>query len=106
MRVTPTPADVDEAEAESRFAHLHGGHVAPVHFYTPSFKSYSSSEIASCGKSAWPAVSITGRECSLQCDHCRAKVLESMIPALTPEALWRVVSEQVSKGARGMLLTG
>jgi uncharacterized radical SAM superfamily protein len=77
-----------------------------INFYTPTFKAYASSEILSCGKSAWPAVSITGGACKLQCDHCKAKVLEPMIPATTPEALWRVVNEQIALGAKGMLLTG
>ncbi len=77
-----------------------------INFYTPTFKTYASSEISSCGKSAWPAVSITGGACKLQCDHCKAKILEPMIPATTPDALWRVVSEQVEAGAKGMLLTG
>ncbi|MGE5129048.1 MAG: radical SAM protein [Sphingomonadaceae bacterium] len=77
-----------------------------INFYTPTFKAYASSEIQSCGKSAWPAVSITGGACKLQCDHCKAKVLEPMIPATTPEALWRVVNEQIALGAKGMLLTG
>jgi uncharacterized radical SAM superfamily protein len=77
-----------------------------VNFYVPTFKSYATSEIAACGKNAWPAVSITGPECKLQCDHCKAKLLEPMIPATTPDALWRVVNEQIAAGARGMLLTG
>ncbi len=82
--------------------------IAPpgIHFYTPSFKTYSSSEIASCGKNAWPAISITGSECKLQCDHCKAKVLEPMIAARTPQDLWRVVNCVIADGARGMLLTG
>lgn len=77
-----------------------------IRFHTPTFKRYVSTEMAGCGKSAWPAVSITGGECLLQCDHCKARVLEPMIPARTPEALWRVVNEQIEQGARGMLLTG
>lgn len=79
---------------------------ASIHFYTPTFKSYQSAEIAGCGKSAWPAVSITGPECKLACDHCKAKILEPMVPARTPEALWRAVNGFVEQGARGMLLTG
>ncbi|MCW5576898.1 MAG: hypothetical protein KIT13_12455 [Burkholderiales bacterium] len=79
---------------------------AGINFYTPTFKSYSTSELAGCGKSAWPAVSITGGDCALACDHCKAKILEPMIPARTPEALWRVVNEQIAAGAQGMLLTG
>jgi uncharacterized radical SAM superfamily protein len=77
-----------------------------IHFYTPTFKAYSTSEILACGQSAWPAVSITGAECKLQCDHCKAKILAPMIPATTPEALWRVVNERIAAGAKGMLLTG
>jgi lipoyl synthase len=80
--------------------------VPPVHFYTPTFKSYQTSELKSCGKNAWPAVSVTGGDCKLQCDHCKAAILEPMIPARTPEALWRVVNEVIADGARGLLLTG
>ena len=77
-----------------------------INFYTPTFKSFNTSELSSCGKSAWPAVSITGGDCKLQCDHCKAKILEPMIPARTPEDLWRVVNEIVADGGQGMLLTG
>ncbi|KPK07837.1 MAG: radical SAM protein [Betaproteobacteria bacterium SG8_39] len=77
-----------------------------IHFYTPTFKSYATSEISACAHSAWPAVSITGAACQLQCDHCKAKVLAPMLPATTPEALWRVVNERIEAGAKGMLLTG
>ena len=78
----------------------------PVHFYTPTFKSYQTSELKSCGKNAWPAVSVTGGDCKLQCDHCKAAILEPMIPARTAEDLWRVVNELIEDGAHGLLLTG
>ena len=80
--------------------------VPPVHFYTPTFKSYQTSELKSCGKNAWPAVSVTGGDCKLQCDHCKAAILEPMIPARTPEELWRVVNGLIDDGALGLLLTG
>lgn len=80
--------------------------IPPVHFYTPTFKSYQTSELKTCGKNAWPAVSITGGDCKLQCDHCKASILEPMIPARTPEDLWRVVNEIIDDGAQGLLLTG
>lgn len=94
-----------EAELVARLA-AQAPRAAGIHFYTPSFKSFQSAEIQACGKNAWPAVSITGGDCKLQCDHCKAKVLAPMIPARTPEALFRVVSEIIADGARGMLLTG
>ncbi|MGB0127851.1 MAG: hypothetical protein WBP72_09440 [Rhodocyclaceae bacterium] len=77
-----------------------------IRFYTPSFKAYSSTEFSSCGRQAWPAVSITGADCALQCDHCRGQLLKSMVPARTPEALWQVANEQIAAGAQGMLLSG
>ncbi|WP_018946874.1 MULTISPECIES: radical SAM protein [unclassified Thioalkalivibrio] len=77
-----------------------------VHFYTPTFKSYQTSEIADCGKSAWPAMSITGGDCKLACDHCKARILEPMIPVRSPEDLWREVNQVIESGAQGMLLTG
>ena len=80
--------------------------IPPVHFYTPTFKSYQTSELKTCGKNAWPAISITGGDCKLQCDHCKASILEPMIPARTPEDLWRAVNEIIEDGAQGMLLTG
>ena len=60
------------------------GELGRVNFYTPTFKAYATSEISGCGKSAWPAISVTGGDCKLQCDHCKAKILEPMIPARTP----------------------
>ncbi len=79
---------------------------AGIDFYTPSFKAYATSEISACGKNAWPAVSITGPDCKLQCDHCKGKILHSMIPARSPADLWHVANQQIERGARGMLLTG
>lgn len=83
-----------------------GGASDTIDFYTPSFKSYATSEISACGRNAWPAVSITGPDCKLQCDHCKGKILHNMIPARTPADLWHVANQQIERGARGMLLTG
>lgn len=101
--------DFDEALIENmarRWAALPRTSNSRINFYTPTFKSYQSSEIASCGKNAWPALSITGSDCKLQCDHCKAKILEPMIPVRTPENLWRTVNQLIEDGAQGMLLTG
>jgi len=93
-------------EMQQRYGALAGEHAGRINFYTPTFKAYATSELAGCGKSAWPAVSITGGECQLQCDHCKAKILEPMISARTPDELWRVVNREIERGARGMLLSG
>jgi lipoyl synthase len=54
----------------------------------------------------YPAVSLTGQDCSLQCDHCRGKLLAAMIPAKTPEALVDVCLGLEQKGNIGVLISG
>jgi lipoyl synthase len=105
LQDVPLHADLVQALERDWRDPAHGP-IPPVHFYTPTFKTYQTSELSSCGKNAWPAVSITGGDCKLQCDHCKAKILEPMIPARTPEELWRVVNGLVEDGALGLLLTG
>lgn len=100
---------VDEslvAKLQSDWSAFDANQIPPINFYTPTFKSFQTTEIKDCGKSAWPAVSITGGDCKLQCDHCKAKILEPMIPARTPDDLWSVVNGIIEEGAQGMLLTG
>jgi len=94
------------AAMEQEFLSADDSSFPGINFYTPTFKVFETSELKDCGKSAWPAVSITGGDCKLQCDHCKAKILEPMIPARTPEQLWRVVNGIIEEGAQGMLLTG
>jgi len=78
-----------------------------VRFSTPTFKEYASSEIKGCGKNSFPAFSVTAGACALDCDHCRAKILEPMIPATTPEMLDRKVRDLVMlQGLQGFLLSG
>jgi len=54
----------------------------------------------------YPAVSITGGECGLQCDHCSGEILKSMPAATTPEALVERCLRLRDGGAVGFLITG
>jgi uncharacterized radical SAM superfamily protein len=79
----------------------------PVRFSTPTFKEYATSELKGCGKNSFPAFSVTGGACALNCDHCQAKILEPMIPATTPEMLDRKVRDLVLlQDLQGFLLSG
>lgn len=79
----------------------------PLRFYTPTFRTYASDELNGCGRTSFPAFSVTGGACALNCDHCRAKILEPMIPATSPEELdWKVRDLIVLKDLRGFLLSG
>ena len=81
--------------------------LGPVRFSTPTFKEYSSGEIKGCAKNSFPAFSVTGGACALDCDHCRAKILEPMIPATSPEMLDRKVRDLVLlQNLQGFLLSG
>lgn len=56
--------------------------------------------------SIFPAISLTGAECSLSCRHCNKSYLERMIAATTPEDLVRECLRLQKKGAKGCLLSG
>lgn len=79
----------------------------PLRFFTPSFRAYASEELSACGKLNFPAFSVTGGRCALNCDHCQAKILEPMIPARTPEHFEATVRGMIEKGGMtGFLLSG
>lgn len=54
----------------------------------------------------YPAISLTGSACALQCEHCKGKTLETMIPATTPEGLLDRCLRLAEKGSYGILLSG
>ena len=79
----------------------------PVKFSTPTFKEYETSDVKGCGKNSFPAFSITGGACALDCDHCQAKILEPMIPALHAQDLDTKVRDLIrTQGLQGFLLSG
>ena len=79
----------------------------PIRFSTPTFKDYASTELKGCSKNSFPAFSITGSACALDCDHCQAKILEPMIPATSPEMLDEKVRKLVEQhNLQGFLLSG
>ncbi|MBU1056604.1 MAG: radical SAM protein [Proteobacteria bacterium] len=57
-------------------------------------------------KGKYPAISITGESCELNCDHCGGKLLKSMIPATTPEKLVERCIKINESGNSGCLISG
>lgn len=81
--------------------------LAPIRFSTPTFREYETAELTGCSKNAFPAFSVTAGACALDCDHCRAKILEPMIPATSPEMLNQKVRDLVLlQDLQGFLLSG
>lgn len=76
-----------------------------IKFYAPSFSHYENSYFHSSIKS-FPSISITGTSCALNCKHCGGKLLETMIPAITPERLFETCKSLKDNGASGCLISG
>jgi len=97
----------DRALVEALEGAAHAQPLGVLRFFTPTFRSYASDELKGCGKASFPAFSITGGACALNCDHCQAKILEPMIAATSPAELERKVRDLVQlKDLRGFLLSG
>lgn len=54
----------------------------------------------------FPSVSITGSECTLDCQHCGKHYLDGMIDARTPEVLYSTLKHISNSGAIGALISG
>lgn len=57
-------------------------------------------------KGRYPAVSLTGKTCNLGCDHCAGRLLETMLPAESPDELIELGRKLKSQGQHGFLLSG
>jgi uncharacterized radical SAM superfamily protein len=69
-----------------------------VHFDTPFYQATDPLR--------FPAISITGTSCHLSCEHCKGKLLETMIPATTPQRLLDVCTKIKLNGGTGCLISG
>ncbi len=69
-------------------------------FYLPGMIRYGRE------RGRYPAISITGASCGLQCEHCRGRLLEPMIHVGDPAELLRAGRRLYSSGAHGLLLSG
>ncbi len=54
----------------------------------------------------FPAISLTGNECSLSCEHCEKKYLAGMKAIVSKENLKEFLLDLSKKGGRGALLSG
>lgn len=82
------------------------GFADEIHFFTPSLKHYESDEVATPREARFVPVSVTGRSCGLMCDHCRARILDSMHPVATPAAFLELGGRLARRGVEGILVTG
>lgn len=77
-----------------------------MEFYAPGLKRWRTSEWTPANPRRFLPVSVTGSACALQCDHCRAKVLEGMISVKLEEDLFAVARRLAAQGTDGILVSG
>ncbi len=77
-----------------------------IHFYAPGMVHFESSFHVARNPLRFPAVSVTGTLCQLQCEHCKGRLLEEMIPTPTPERLYDTCVEVKLSGGGGVLISG
>ena len=75
----------------------HGDYFA---FYLPGMIRYGDA------RGLYPALSLTGSTCQLQCEHCKGLLLKPMIPAPTPDGLVTKCLKLARSGHSGILLSG
>lgn len=62
--------------------------------------------IVNGSRGKYQAVSITGDQCDLSCEHCKGSLLKTMAHALTPETLLQLGREAAARHDHGLLVTG
>lgn len=76
-----------------------------IRFYVPSFMYYKAKNYCSTPEK-FPTISITAQNCALNCKHCNTIVLETMLPATTPEELFELCIKLKKRSAEGCLISG
>lgn len=75
-------------------------------FYMPGMIHFDTEFYKTTNPYSFPSISLTGTECRLMCEHCKGKLLETMIPATSPELLYEVCMRIKDKGGQGCLISG
>lgn len=79
--------------------------IRKICFAVPGSKYYET-DVYTNNQNSFANISITGTACSCRCEHCRGKLLETMIPAVTVDDFCAVIDKLVGKGCKGILVSG
>ncbi len=78
-----------------------------IKFYTPGFKSYSTSEYQNQQRNKFISISTTGTNCALNCEHCKTNSLKGMIDLPNyKDGLFNLCRQLADDGTKGILLSG
>ena len=90
----------DELLFEQAFRETRANHGTEITFYLPGMIRYESR------RGRYPAISLTGSRCELQCEHCKGRLLDPMIQVTEPDDLLEKAVYLEKRGAHGLLLSG
>ncbi len=93
--------ELQQAAWQARHAH----HPPELYFAVPGAKRYETDHYRNT-RWRFASISLTGRSCELQCDHCRGRMLERMLPAPDPDALLTHAQRLLERGCEGVLISG
>ena len=77
-----------------------------IAFYAPGMVHFETEFYTATDPWRFPSISVTGTHCSLNCEHCNGQLLETMIAATSPEALWEACVKVKERGGHGCLISG
>lgn len=80
-------------------------HPSEIVFAVPGAKRYETEYYCNTPH-RFATISLTGRWCTLGCEHCRGQLLANMLPAPTPEALLALGQRLIERGCEGALISG
>ena len=80
-------------------------HPFSLTFAVPGAKRYTTEDYQNTPY-RFASISVTGQQCQLNCEHCRARMLIGMQPAITPDDLIVLGHKLLSQGCEGALISG
>lgn len=77
-----------------------------MYFFRPAFRTYDPGSFLETGPCGTTALSVTGPECRLLCQHCGASLLRNMKATVTPQDLLQEAQRVFERGGRSILVSG
>ncbi len=77
-----------------------------IFFYVPGMVHFDAPFYRATDPYRFPGVSVTGESCLLNCEHCRGRILRTMVSATTPQELFKVCAKIKAMGGKGCLISG
>ena len=90
----------DELLFEQAFRETRANHGVEITFYLPGMIRCEGR------RGRYPAISLTGSQCELQCEHCKGRLLGPMIQVTEAGELLKKALFLEKQGAHGLLLSG